>query len=102
MSIFAIVAVRLNHDGTRVERVRWQQVDSATNQSVGAETESDANEVAQALVNGDIVITIFEQDANTVRGANVRYVELPHGHEGIETEDPERHPGRSLFDLPRF
>ena len=102
MSIFAIRAVRLNHDGTRVWRVRWQQVDGTTKQLIGAETESDANEVAQALEIGDIVKTIFEQDGQTVPGANVRYVELPHGHEGIETEDPERHPGRTLFDLPRF
>lgn len=102
MTTYAILAVHLSRDGKRVEHVRWRQVDGASNRWSGELTEVDASDVADTLLRGDVVVTIFDHEGHRVRGANVCYAALADGHEGIATKDPENYPGRTLLDLPRF
>lgn len=97
MAFYGITAVRLNAKG-RIEKVRWRRIDGAANN----ETVVEAHEVANALACGDTVTTIHGMPGGTVPGANAKYVVFEQGNEGIETLNPDSHPGRTLLDLPRF
>ena len=62
MTTYAILAVHLSRDGKRVEQVRWRQVDGASNRWSGELTEVDASDVADTLLRGDVVVTIFDHE----------------------------------------
>ncbi len=102
MTTHAITAVRVNEKTGRVTHVMWGQL---AHDGTGYEVESrpaPVIDVVNALAAGDTVVTVFPVAGQRVTGPKVGLVVYPGGTEGVETIVDDRHPGRTVQDLPRM
>ena len=85
MGLFGLTGVHIDGRG-RVVKARMQRADGALNGWVGQPGEFEAHEVANMIVTGDDVYSIFITPGGTTAGPKFRRVVFEHGHEGIELE----------------
>lgn len=102
MTTHAITAIRADRETGRITHVLWGRL---TLDGVGYEVAPRAApviDVVNALAAGDAVVTVLLLEGRRVTGPQVGLVVYPGGVEGIETISDDRHPGRTLLDLPRM
>jgi hypothetical protein len=99
MALYGLMAVHLDDSG-RVAQARMQPVDGATNSWLGQPYQFEAHEVANLIVSGDVVYSIFIVPSGTVSGPKFRMVVYSGGGEGIELESDVE--GRRVQDLVLF
>jgi hypothetical protein len=98
--VHVVTAVKFNAKGVPV-MLKMGQADGATGQWVSEPKEVTASDVADMLLSGDTVTTVFEVDGHRVAGPKLQYVNLVDGRETVAIEG-EPQPGRTLADLPQF
>jgi hypothetical protein len=102
MTTHAITAVRVDRETGRITHVLWGEL---TLDGIGYEVAprpAPVIDVVNTLAAGDAVVTVFPIEGQRVAGPKVGLVVYPGGSEGIETISDDRHPGRTLLDLPRM
>ncbi|MES2071960.1 MAG: hypothetical protein V4488_16510 [Pseudomonadota bacterium] len=104
MALFFIEAVRFDSSGERVEKVRWGKSkggEITPPAFIADPQDADVNTVAEAIANGDEVITKFNVKGSIVMGPLVKAITNDDGTLGITTVAYDA-PGFELRDLPRF
>ncbi len=99
MSLYGITGVHINKNG-HIDRARVQQIDGGNNSWIGQPGEYEAHEVANMIVMGEVVYSIFIIPGGTVHGPKFRNVVYDLGTEGIELEQDIE--GRRAQDLVLF
>ncbi|MDB5761576.1 MAG: hypothetical protein JWQ21_571 [Herminiimonas sp.] len=105
MAFYVIEAVHFGATGERVERVRWGKIKGGEIRPPAwsfEPEEDDVISVVDALRAGDDVCMAFPVPGGTVMGPHLKTVVYADGARGIETLDPDNHPGRTLQHLPTF
>ncbi len=99
MSVYAITAVRLA-EGGRIERAKIRQVDPARNMWIGEQTDMEAPELADLVIGGDIIYSVFRIGGGTASGPKFRHRVYPGGSEGVELS--EQVEGMTVYDLEQY
>ena len=101
MALYGITAVRLDLE-ERVTHVQWGRIGAPHNTWATPPAEATVDQVIDALVAGDEVVTIFPSMEGTVPGPRVCVVVYENGMESIDLEPPGDLLGQTLQDLPTF
>ena len=98
-ALYGITAVR--YSGSHMVEAMMGLIDSAQERWDLRPSPTRIVEVIDRMVEGDMVISMFPDDAGGLaRGPEVKVDLLPEGTETLALDDEA--PGRSLGDLPRF
>lgn len=99
MALFGVTGVHIDARG-RVDRVRMQQVDGASNSWMGTPLEVEGSEAANHIAVGDELVPIFVVAGGTTTGPQFKRVVDLHGNETVELSADV--PGNRLEDLVQF
>ncbi len=100
MSVYAITAVQLG-EGGRIERAKIQQVDPALNMWIGERVNLEAHELADMIICGDIIYSVFHIAGGGVAcGPKFRRCEHPGRRESIQLS--EEKPAMTVHDLDQY
>lgn len=99
MAIYGLTGVHIGDKG-RIERVRMQPVDGATNEWIGEPREFEAHEAANFIAVGDEIYSIFISEGDTVLGPKFKRATYENGVESIELQEDIE--GKRIQDLLQF
>ncbi|HWV04987.1 hypothetical protein [Ralstonia sp.] len=100
MAYYAITHARIDDATGRATHVRYALINPQTNSWGSPFADVDIDQIIMLLMSDDHVYALHTIEGLGPLGPKVGVVVGENGYEWIEVEEPEKHEGRLLRDLP--